>query len=176
LASLLLAGCQVNTTQLGGDFRPSNHSSKKNRKSQADIQCPIKLEKYQDLRRSKSLGTVAFTIVENDVEKWVKSAMAHYNIKETNDTNVSRIEVSLVKAYIQSMLTSMSANVVLSVKQYDVDTGQYGKRMIFRGHDVSTNWNSGDGEISATLNQAISNALLKIKVSMRELCRKEEVA
>ena len=158
--SIFLWGCQINTVNLEPNFQLSG---KRENKSIVKNLCPVHLAQYSDVRKSKSLGIVSLSIVETDVESWVYSALDHYNIKQNNDTNNTHIKIELVKAYVQSMASSMAANVVFSAQYREPESTSFSNKKFFRGYEVDVNWNSGEDEILTTMNKAIANSLRKVR-------------
>ena len=160
----VLSGCQATTVKLAPEYHLSN-KQKANHENRRN--CPIYLEEFLDLRQSKSIGTIAFSIVETDIEKVILSALEQFNISKENTLAGSRIKIALVKAYVNSLNTSMAANVVLST-EFKVDNdSNYQPKKFFRGYDVSVNWNSGESEILSLINKAIETAIVNLK---KRLC------
>ncbi|WP_286266627.1 hypothetical protein [Thalassotalea atypica] len=123
------------------------------------------MDSFSDARASKSFGVVALTIVEGDVEQWVLSALEQYNIDTASAKVSPYVKVTLLKAYIHSLMTSMAANVVLKV-EYLPEKSEQNKIVYVRGHEVDVNWNSGEDEILVTLNKAMGKAISKARVEL----------
>ncbi|NMP32730.1 hypothetical protein HII17_14300 [Thalassotalea sp. M1531] len=160
-------GCSVNTVKLPTSYNHHFTGKQKAKRISAINQCGFILNSYLDARESKSLGFVALTIVESDVEAWLLSALEKNNIKAQNNMANAHIDVTLVKAYIHSMQTSMAANVVIKVAFVNGKDKQ--KPKYYRGHEVSVNWASGEGEIAEALNKAMGNAIAKFREESKEV-------
>lgn len=169
----ILAGCQVNTTHLVHDYEAPPASLTADIASYRDMKCPITLFSYEDHRQSKTMGSVAFTIVESDVDRWVEGALEHVNISHQVVANSGALKLTLVKAYIQSLRGNMAANVVFGAQFKGPDDEDFSDKRYFRGHEVEVNFSSTQGEIKATLNKAIAKALARIKTAYSEGCSAE---
>lgn len=170
--AILLLGCQVNTVHLSPQFNELNSRNNVSlQSSDLTSHCDFDLVEFTDRRRSKSLGFVATSIVETDVIKWVGSALSHYQLQETTgDEHAIAVKLELIKAYIQSVSSSMAANVVFAVQLKAPSEATFGKKIFVRGHEVDVNWNSGEGEILDTLNKAIAKALKNLRWEISNHC------
>lgn len=161
LLCIAMFGCSVNTVQLSSEYNHKFKRSNKAKQLSNIAECSFHLADFKDGRESKSLGVVALTIVENDVNKWALSALEKYNIKENNANTLPHVKVTLVKAYIHSLMSSMAANVVFKIEYKSSAKEQ--KTNYVRGHEVDVNWNSGESEILSTLNKAMGKAISKAR-------------
>ncbi len=163
--SVFLIGCSVNTVTLAPEYSHKFKRSAKASKLSEIAKCSYRLDSFSDARASKSFGVVALTIVEGDVEQWVLSALEQYNIDTASAKVSPYVKVTLLKAYIHSLMTSMAANVVLKV-EYLPEKSEQNKIVYVRGHEVDVNWNSGEDEILVTLNKAMGKAISKARVEL----------
>ena len=174
----ILFGCSISSVKLPAEYSHQFKRANKSKSIKNIEKCSFYLNEFEDARQSKSLGIVALTIVESDVEKWALSALNQYNIDNKNSVELPHVKVSLVKAYIHSMMTSMAANVVFKIEYPDTDkvlTKENETNSIVikyvRGYEVNVNWNSGEDEILSTLNKAMSNAIAKARNELdQKLC------
>lgn len=170
LTAGFISGCQVNTTHLQHDYKAPPASLTADIASQHDMKCPITLFSYEDHRQSKTMGSVAFTIVESDVDRWVASALDHVNISHEALASGGMLKLTLAKAYIQSLRGNMAANVVFGAQFKGPEDEEFSDKRYFRGHEVEVNFSSTQGEIKTTLNKAIAKALARIKAAYSESC------
>lgn len=169
LACGLCVGCQVTPTAIDLTYQPYHASNHQAVIEQAEGRsCKWALTSYQDVRHSPNLGVVAFSKVESEVNRWVLQALAYHNIVPHKSVLPVTIDVVLKKAYIQSLSTSMSVNIVLGIK---VGAGQTRDWRYFRGHEVDLNWNSGEKEIQAVFNKALTKVITKIRLSNQKGCQ-----
>lgn len=164
----VLASCSVNTVKLSTQYEHQVANSKKDELLKSIEECSYHLNEYSDSRESKSLGIVALTIVESDVNEWALSALRKHNIDSENIETHPKVKVTLLKAYIHSLMTSMAANVVFKIEYTTEDIGTKNVKYV-RGHEVDVNWNSGEGEILATLNKAMGKAIANARVELDKL-------
>lgn len=166
IGTIVLFGCQINTVNLAPKFKPEGTSKIK----QEDVySCAFNLNSFVDKRKSDSLGVVANSIIKTDVNSLFLSALDFYGATENPDAPIS-INVYLVKAYVQSLLSSMSANVVVAVEMKSSSNQDYHSKKYYRGYDVSVNWNSGEGEIMDIINNAIIDSMAKAKKDLDRAC------
>ncbi len=166
LGILLLVGCQVNTVNLAADYKMSKKQQKALKKLSI---CPHYLTELTDLRQSKSLGVIAYSIIEVDTNQLLLSALEKFSISKNVPIDAPHIKVNLHKAYVNSLATSMAANIVLSV-EYLTDLNHPPVKYYFRGYDVAVNWNSSSSAISLLVNKAIENSLFKIQEKLMANC------
>ncbi len=130
----------------------------------------FRLLSTKDVRRNKrSLGRVACRNVKNEhVLTWLTQGFQAIGIppgdpKQINQ-NIIGVHVSLMMLYARSIETSMSCNVVLKVR-FSRDGSEL-KQAVYRGNHICLNWASGEGEIDACFDQALTNALEPIQADM----------
>ncbi len=162
----LVSGCQVNTVRLDGGFQPP--SSKRYKVTKA--KCDVHLAEFVDSRQTKSLGRVGLTFVDSDVTQWALNALDFYDISKKNIEAPVSLKVSLIKAYIQALPSTMSANVVFKVQIKPYGANAYAKHRYFRGAEVDVNWNSGEGEIELAMNKAMTMATKKLWSQINTFC------
>jgi len=168
LVSLIICGCQSSSVTLESKY---THSVKTN--AQDSNFCQFHLDSYTDLRNSKSLGVVAGTVVDTDIEPRLLGAFLHLNINKKNINQFNGVRINLIKAYVTSVSSSMAANVVISIEYKKRSDEIYQTKNIYRGRSVLGNWSSGEGEISLLLNKAIGKMVRKIKTDIAKHCNNE---
>lgn len=172
LAAMLLAGCQTAPNLAIGNHFETEFSNRFEQSHMENVvnSCPYQMVAFVDGRKSKSLGIVGWSVIENDVEGWSQKALNIFNIKtENTDSNIA-VKVALIKAYIHSVNTSMTANVVFKVETKDPISGDFDKPRYFRGYTVNANWATGRGEILEAMNEAMTNAVSKIRLAYDKKC------
>jgi len=160
---VLLSACQssqVNLTHKLAEMSPPTSTNS---------MCQFNLTEFHNVASDETLGKVAATKVDLDVDKWAKMSLKRVDITP-NDQTSRQMKVTLFKSYIHSVLTSMAANVVFKVEYRDNDQVDYQPAQYFRGKAVATNWSTGQGELFDTLNEAMDLAVAKISGRYRRLC------
>jgi len=78
------------------------------------------------------------------------------------------LSADLLKAYVMSVTTAKSANVVLSV--HTSRRGVSAPDQVYRGTDEGPNWIAGDDEAQGALNRALSQALVQVRGDLLKQC------
>lgn len=139
--------------------------------------CVVRIADVRDLRTDPNdLGMMGLRVVKTaDSVAWLRNALVpleqdhrlHFIDDAKDGALVLRIE--LVKAYIMTMNTQKSANVVLRVA-----LGRDGKDLgsdIARGRDTGANWVNGEDEAQGALNRALSAAVLELDQRIVDRCQ-----
>ncbi len=146
----------------------------------------LRLIKIEDRRIDKvALGSVAGRPVRapQDTEAWIQGLLRTLPAKGVNvsfpgahapSEQGVQAEAQLVTAWVSSLATSMSANVVMRFRFLRAD-GSTDERD-YRGYETSVNWNSGDDEIQVLLNEAFNKALTKVAADVTELSKQPSAA
>lgn len=127
--------------------------------------CAIHLADIHDTRPDPgSLGMMGGRAVKTeDSVAWVRAALSTLDqdrrLIVTDDVKTIRfsLRIELAKAYIMTITTQKSSNVVLRVS-YSRD-GQELDTQILRGRDTGGNWVNGENEARGSLNQALADAV-----------------
>ncbi len=173
LGIVMLSGCHY-SPKLNIDNQFEARHSSRNAKHHMNITaqtCPYRLTEFKDARSNKSLGRVAFSVIENDVTQWSIDALKTFNIHPDVNREYLQVKVSLVKAYIHSVNTAMAANIVFKVEKKSPEVKAFDQPQYYRGYSVSTNWATGRGEILDTLNEAMTDAISKMRANLDRQCR-----
>jgi len=93
---------------------------------------------------------------------------------DNDDDAEFTLRIELVKAYIMTITTQKSANVVLranySRNGTAIDT------QIARGRDTGANWANGSEEVQGALNRALSAAVSELDNAIVTHCRSSRIA
>jgi hypothetical protein len=130
--------------------------------------CAVYLADVRDVRVDPNdLGMMGGRAIKTpDSNAWLQAALTslkqdprlHFVDADKDAELVLRIE--LVKAYIMTITTEKSSNVVLRVGYSrdgkDIDT------QIARGRDTGANWINGDDEAQGSLNRALTAAVWEL--------------
>jgi len=140
--------------------------------------CAVHLADVVDLRTDPNdLGMMGLRDVRaTDSTLWLKNAVAALSrdprlrlVDDEKDASLI-VRIELIKAYIMTMNTQKSANVVLRVGyrhagRDDLDTE------IARGRETGANWVNGADEAQGALNRALSAAVKDVDVAIVSRCQ-----
>ena len=139
--------------------------------------CTVRLGVVNDIRpEPNDLGMMGMRAVHAaDSVAWLKSALEVLKedrrlLVDDNDKMPALVvNVDLVKAYILTMNTQKSANVVLRAS-YTRGGKDFGSD-IARGRDTGANWANGEEEAQGALNRALVAAVWELDYEMVVRCR-----
>jgi hypothetical protein len=139
--------------------------------------CTVQLAGVSDTRPDPNeLGMMAMRVVRTeDSVSWVRTALdalaqdSRLAIVDDNKNAALVLNVELVKAYILTMNTQKSANVVLraSYKHEGKDLDSE----IARGRDTGANWANGAEEAQGAIDRALSAAVSELDNEVVARCR-----
>ena len=163
LAGLALAGCAADRVTGIRAASPSAVSAEA-----AAPACRFAVKSIDDRRDQASLGTVGFTKVEgDDFSRWFAdgiAAMPGYS----REAAPIELRIEVLKAYIHSLGTLKSANIVVKVTV--ADGGAPPTTKMFRGVDGSTNWSSSESEIQVAFDRALVHLRQQMSAELAGLC------
>jgi hypothetical protein len=130
--------------------------------------CAFSIQSVEDLRDDKALGRVAFTRVDGDhFAAWFAEALKSVpGYQPQPATLVMKVEI--LKAYIQSLATMKSANLVVRV--HVAQHGHAPRTKLYRGVDNSTNWSSSEDEIQAAFDSAMAHLQRQMAADLATGC------
>jgi hypothetical protein len=130
--------------------------------------CAFSIQSVEDLRDDKALGRVALTRVDGDhFATWFADGLKSVpGYRPQPATVVMKVEV--LKAYIQSLATMKSANLVVRV--HVAQDGHAPRTKLYRGVDNSTNWSSSENEIQAAFDGAMGHLRQQMAADLAATC------
>jgi hypothetical protein len=189
-ALLGLAGCANRApVTLSSQFTPPNNASWSSpQANRADAgpadTCRIRLGDVLDARADpQDLGDIGGRpIHQADQIAWLRSGLMSLNrdsriqIVDAAATEKPDLEVSveLLKAYVISITSDKSTNVVLRIR-YARQGAALGEQ-IYRGTDTGVNWISGGDETQASLDYALAQILGDVDRDILARCDAEKTA
>jgi hypothetical protein len=170
--TLALSSCAKDPVVLSSEFRPSFGSVAGEAPHGAP--CRVRLAEITDERvDAQSMGDIGGRPIRADTLAWVRSGLASLDgggqitIVQAEPADLA-LKVELLKAYVISITTVKSANVVLRVRYAHGSSGLDDR--IYRGSEVGPNWMSTTGETEAALNGALSQVLDTIREDTLTRC------
>lgn len=160
LAALLaISGCQLN--------RAKDQQTELLRQSMVPVRtsvsdCTLYLNQFDDQRQSKSLGDDNFSVNGEMVDQWVREGLKKAGIQLDSPNDSAALQLTLTRTYLQSIQGNLSANVVFAARYRAPDTQEFSSNRIFRGQQVSADWQSEAESVETALIQAIDIALSRI--------------
>jgi hypothetical protein len=131
--------------------------------------CRFTVTAIDDRREQASLGSVGHTRVDGEgFTAWFANGIAAIP-GYAGDGAPIELRVEVLKAYVQSLATLKSANLVVRVQV--AAAGAPPRVKTYRGVDGSTNWNSTENEIQAAFDAALANLKQQIGADLDGLCR-----
>jgi hypothetical protein len=138
--------------------------------------CPVQVGALVDERvRKRDLGSMGSRVVlTEDVMPWLRRAFEPLTggAAITSSSLVSHpvtLSASLKKIYVQTLQSSVSGNVLLSVS-YVIDDRPFDAR-VYRGTDTSVNWTGSAITVSSVLDGALAAAIKGIRADLLGLCQ-----
>jgi len=136
----------------------------------------ITVDSITDARSEKALlGKFQHATVHGDnFYPWIVARLnelERFSARGHVDVELIHLDVSVKKAYIRMLPSSIGSSVVLDV---NYSCGENLKKHLFsRGDAMALNWGFGQGEMMSLLNEATSEAITNIVQDMRESCDAE---
>ena len=139
--------------------------------------CPVHLVDVRDTRVDPdALGMMGLRAVRTaDSAAWLQAGLATLKqdgrLRYADDAKDATFDlrIELVKAYVMTMNTQKTANVVLRAS-YSRD-GKPLDAQIARGRDTGANWVNGDDEAQGALDRALAAAVVEIDSDIVTRCR-----
>jgi len=132
--------------------------------------CRFTVKLIEDRREQTGLGTVVRTSVDGEgFSGWFADGI-HAIPGYAHDGAPIELRIEVLKAYIHSIATMKSANLVVRV-QLAAD-GAPLQVKTYRGVDSSTNWSSSESEIQITFDNALNDLKLKMSADIDRLCKR----
>lgn len=144
--------------------------------------CAVHVADVRDVRLDPNdLGMAGQRYVQTvDSVAWLSGALSsmkndpRLRFVDNDDDAEFTLRIELVKAYIMTITTQKSANVVLranySRNGTAIDT------QIARGRDTGANWANGSEEVQGALNRALSAAVSELDNAIVTHCRSSRIA
>lgn len=130
--------------------------------------CAFTIRSIDDQREEKKLGFLFRTKVDSDdFTGWFANGMAAIPGHAPNGA-ATVVQIDVLKAYIQSIGTMKSANLVVRITASDAAGVQ--RRTNFRGVNNSMNWNNGEGEVQNAFNSALADLQRQIAADLKQHC------
>jgi hypothetical protein len=145
-------------------------------------QCSVHLGEVHDVRLDPNdLGMMGVRAVRTtDSVAWLQAALAalkqDHRLRFVDDAKDAQLvlRIDLVKAYIMTITTQKTSNVVLRVGYSR--NGKDLDMQIARGRDTGGNWANGDEEAQGSLNRALVGAVSELDEDIVARCRAPDVA
>lgn len=175
LAFGLLLGCVTADIPLVVDLKPKIEP-------EAAIEgCRVQVGSVVDERlRKNDLGLVGSRVVwTGDVMPWLHQAFETLNngstktsssVEQVSSRRLVSLNASLKKLYVHSLLSSISANVLVAVS-YAVDAGPPFDTRLYRGTETGVNWTGSADSVSDLLDDALNDIIKDIRTDLTGLCR-----
>ena len=176
-----LVGCMTADTPLIVDLKPDSKIE-----PEATIEgCLVHVGSVVDERlRKNDLGLVGSRVVSTeDLLPWLQQAFETLNNAsartsssgvEASSRRLVRLNASLKKLYVHTLLSSISANVLVAVS-YAVDAGPLDSRL-YRGTETGVNWTGSADSVSELLDDALADIIKNIRTDLMSLCRAQKPA
>ena len=147
--------------------------------------CMFQVGSVADERlRKNDLGLVGSRVVSTrDVMPWLQQAFETLNdgstktsssVGQVSSGRLVSLKASLKKLYVHTLLTSISANVLVAVS-YAVDAGPLDTRL-YRGTETGVNWTGSADSVSDLLHDALAHIIKNIRADLMILCRAQKPA
>ncbi|TLY41326.1 MAG: hypothetical protein E6K58_10215 [Nitrospirae bacterium] len=134
--------------------------------------------------RKNDLGLVGSRVVSTrDVMPWLQQAFETLNdgstktsssVGQVSSGRLVSLKASLKKLYVHTLLTSISANVLVAVS-YAIDAGPLDTRL-YRGTETGVNWTGSADSVSDLLHDALAHIIKNIRADLMILCRAQKPA
>ena len=176
-----LYGCAMAGTPLVVNLNPGPRTEPK----AAIESCTVQVDSVVDERlRKNNIGLVGPRVVSTgDVMPWLQqafepltdsSAQTSSLISETSPRHLVILNASLKKLYVQTLQSSISANVLVAVS-YSVNNGPLVTRF-YRGTETSVNWTGSADSVSDLLDDALAGVIKDIMTDLASLCRAQKLS
>lgn len=146
--------------------------------------CSVAIASIIDRRSDPAtLGTVAGRPVHapKDVMGWLTrefEALNSYGVNIVDDKQSGaspEINIELMSAWVSQLRMAKTANIVVRVG-FDAGNGQGAESKLYRGTANGINWDSGDEEIQAMINNAFGQILNSMSVDLKTRCKSQRQA
>jgi len=170
-AALSLVSCTGPVT-LSPDFSPRAPNA--SAAQPAEHACRVRLAEFHDeLTDPGTMGSIGFRPIRADTAAWVRSGLGTL----ARDPRIQFVDggqadldlnVSLLKAYMISITTEKSANVVLRIRYTRPDASS--DEQVYRGVDTGLDWAGTTDETQGALDDALAEALASIQRDVLARC------
>lgn len=173
---LALAACSTEPITLSQGFKPTESSLSAHKSRDGQDICRIHIGDVTDKRTEKdTLGQIGDRVIRDaDPAAWLRSGLLTLDrdkriaiADSAKDADLD-LDVDLLKAYIISITSDKSANVVVRVR-YSRGGADAGERVI-RGTETGWNWNNGAGEVKTALDDALEDLLKSLAQDVETRC------
>ncbi|MGY4827479.1 hypothetical protein ACVNIS_02755 [Sphaerotilaceae bacterium SBD11-9] len=132
--------------------------------------CPFSITSIVDLREEKGLGLVHLTRVDGDsFSTWFADGLRAIP-GHAQQGAPATMQVEVLRAYIHSLSTMKSANLVLRV-HLATSGASTSLTKVYRGVDRSLNWSSSESEIQAAFDGAMAHLQQQLAEDLALTCR-----
>ena len=186
LALTLMGGCETSPVTLSNTYRggPINDqtdtdTADTSKASQSSKVCVFRLAHITDSRLdTATMGKVGPRVVNSpaEIDGWIRSAFVVLDdgtIQFESDKHPETgkelfLDVNLVKAWAQSINTSIATTIVLKVSYSHSNSVL--KQAIYRGADTSLNWSNDGDDIQRLFDKVLKQALTGVRQDLAGLC------
>ena len=186
LPALLLGACSTAPVNLASTYTPppAPVGATKTAARSAELKCSVYLESVLDQRSDKNqMGNIAGNPVHAaDMKSWVSSGIAsltlqgyHVDQQQATPDDTLFMDVELLKAYMISITTSKSTNMVVRVT-YKKPDGSVLATQIYRGVDTSIDWSGGEGETNESFRRATTQLVDQVGSDLYGYCKADAPA
>lgn len=179
VASLMLTSCVNKVEHV--DMSINRHVDKSTEVSTAlkKLTANIKVASINDGRLEKQqLGKFPHTTIFGDnFSSWIHARFEEVENASSagNSEAKTSVDVTVQKAYIRLLPSSLGASVVLDVN-YTCATSTLTKHQLYRGDSTSLNWAFGHSEIMGVLNKSMTKLLVDMVQDIDMDCSGEMVS
>jgi hypothetical protein len=141
--------------------------------------CAVTVAEIKDVRSDQqTMGNLGGRpLYVTDAAAWVRAGIAarrtpdpvRYGDSLAAHPDEPTLKIELIKAYIITITSVKSANVVLRVTRSQ--NGSEPQTQIYRGRDTGLNWAASDDEAQGALDAALSDALDRMETDMKMRCQ-----
>jgi hypothetical protein len=130
--------------------------------------CAFNIEGIEDVRENRDLGFVGFTQVGGErFGGWFREGVAAIPGHSVEPAAL-KMHVELTRAYIHSVASMKSANLIARVR---LSGGRTPMQRTYRGVDSSLNWSSSEREVQAAFEGAMADLRRQLAADIDGLCR-----
>ena len=177
LTTSLLGACASKQMTLGNRFSPEPGAT--TGEAAQSGACVMLLGAVTDERANP--GEIANLYESNirheNITDWLHSGLLslkrqgiRFETREAGDAPpaLPELDVALIKAYVQPLSTSKSANLVVRVRV--VRNGEVASERLYRGRDTGMNWWGSQDEMETAFNLALRDLLSRLAPDLRSQC------
>jgi len=131
--------------------------------------CRFSVKAVVDSRDQADLGSLFKTRVDGEgFAQWFADGIASIPGHATTPAPVE-LHIEVLKAYIQSLGTAKSANLVVKVKV--AGDGAIPSTKTYRGVDASINWSNSESEVQAAFDAALASLRQQMSTDLAGWCK-----